>query len=436
MLWLVNSMDRPTELPVVPFASMNSKTRPRPPLGVLCLTLASFGCTKASSPSPKATEPTATPEESADAELQRLAMLGYLDYAETSPADQQSFGVLVHDEERSEGGFVLLSHIPTATADLIDLEGRTLRRWEFEGAERLIRARLLSNGDLLAVTEEQTWQQMRQSKQVEKEPRSLRRLDPSGAELWRLRSEWHHDARELEDGSLIALDSRTHLTDRGVSTRFRDELLTRLSADGEVLESRSLYEMLVGSPGTAGLLEPPLRGDVFHANSFAWIEGAALDADHPFFGGPAALVSVRELDLVTAFRWSDGEFLWSFGPGELLGQHEATLTQGGSVLLFDNGDQSRRYSRILTIDPRTNQIERDWSADSPETFYSGSRGTVQELPGGNLLVANSNAGEVFELDPGGAIVWHYRTPVTDSKGRTATLRAEWVQTTAIEPGPR
>ena len=55
--------------------------------------------------------------------------------------------------------------------------------------------------------------------------------------------------------------------------------------------------------------------------------------------------------LVLIVDWDRRDLLWAWGQGELVRQHEATWLPDGQVLLFDNGDETRRWSRVLAVDP-------------------------------------------------------------------------------------
>jgi hypothetical protein len=100
--------------------------------------------------------------------------------------------------------------------------------------------------------------------------------------------------------------------------------------------------------------------------------------------------------------------------------HNATLLENGNLLIFDNrrGDD---YSRLVELDPLSREIVWEYRAPNPEDFYSRSRGSAQRLPNGNTLVSQSDEARVFEITPEGRIVWEWRTPDLDSKGRPATF---------------
>ena len=106
---------------------------------------------------------------------------------------------------------------------------------------------------------------------------------------------------------------------------------------------------------------------------------------------------------------------WRTGP--FLRQHDPDFLPNGHILVFDNrlGGRGHRFgeSRIVEIDPK-NPVTTDlvWSFTGSERqpFYSNERGKLQALPNGNILVAETLAGRVFELargDGGTQLVWEW-----------------------------
>ncbi len=119
------------------------------------------------------------------------------------------------------------------------------------------------------------------------------------------------------------------------------------------------------------------------------------------------------------------------GPGELQYPHEATWLESGNVMIFDNGTVERAYSRIVEVDPTTGNIVWEFRTTPAELFFSKARGTCQELPGGNVLIASSNEGEVFGVTRKGEVVWRY-VP-RDDKGKRLVIRAERYPSRIVEP---
>ena len=88
--------------------------------------------------------------------------------------------------------------------------------------------------------------------------------------------------------------------------------------------------------------------------------------------------------------------------------------------MFDNG-LGRKYSRLIELDPLTEEIVWEYKADPPTDFFTLSRGSVQRLPNGNTLAAESDRARAFEVTPEGDIVWEFLCPHEVEPGRRATI---------------
>ena len=143
------------------------------------------------------------------------------------------------------------------------------------------------------------------------------------------------------------------------------------------------------------------------------------------------LVTVRHQNLVAIVDLDRERLLWTWGPDEVEYPHEARWLENGHVLLFDNGSEARGYSRILEVDPATGRIVWDYRAPRPRDFLSESRGTVQALGNGNVLIASSNQGVVFETSRSGELVWRYVYRGDD--GKLEAIRAARYPHARVEP---
>jgi outer membrane protein assembly factor BamB len=398
--------------------SITSGSRPAPGRGLALVLALGLGCGQEPSPPPEADA--APPAVSAE-EQERLAGLGYVDFADV-PADAAR-GLVVHDPALSYPGYTLVGLKALQRAVLLDPEGSEVWRWEYPFGSG--RVRLMPDGDLLVVA-------------FENRERSLARLDWHGRIRWRQPHDVHHDVAPAPGGRLLVLARRylrhpeleaLHEDLPEGEVRVREDGILALDAEtGEVVEERWLDAALRARPDLfqyrpierPKLADGEVKLDVYHANSVSWLEDSPLAERDPIYAAGNVLVTIRNQNLVAIFRWEPWELLWAWGPGELLMPHNATLLENGNLLIFDNrrGDD---YSRLVELDPLSREIVWEYRAPNPEDFYSRSRGSAQRLPNGNTLVSQSDEARVFEITPEGRIVWEWRTPDLDSKGRPATF---------------
>ena len=126
------------------------------------------------------------------------------------------------------------------------------------------------------------------------------------------------------------------------------------------------------------------------------------------------LASYRPTSTVLRISRKTGKILWKLGPPMVAGQHAPTLLANGNILIFDNGvhrlDDAMPYSRVIEVDPATNQIVWKYQDKPAWNFFSPRMGLAQRLPNGNTLITEASFGRFFEVTSQGKIVWEYVNP--------------------------
>jgi uncharacterized protein (UPF0248 family) len=126
------------------------------------------------------------------------------------------------------------------------------------------------------------------------------------------------------------------------------------------------------------------------------------------------LASFRPTSTVVRISRKTGEIVWKLGPPTVAGQHAPTMLGNGNVLIFDNGvhrlDDSMPYSRVIEVNPATNQIVWMYQDRPGWNFFSPRMGGAQRLPNGNTLITEASSGRFFEITKDGEVVWEYVNP--------------------------
>lgn len=354
--------------------------------------------------------PAASVADETPVDFEALRSLGYVDFAESGAEPWTGPGVepgvetgLVHATPDPERGYTLVVSIPHCTADLVGPEGEVARSWRATDAARWFRAKLSIDGDLVVIGRER-----------ERSPETdfLACYDWDGDLRWRASAPVHHDFDWSPEGEIVALGKEVRTV---AGEPVEDNPLLFFSPEGELLRSLSLLDVLVQHPEVYEL--PRFRpsanvqgAEIFHANSICWMDQPQLEGEGDWWRPTNVALSIRNQNLVVIVDTETRELVWSWGPGELELQHEATFLANGNLLLFDNGALTRDYSRLLQVDPRTDSVVWEYTTTPPQRFFSSGRGTTEAIPGGGVLTANSNSGEVFELDGQGEIVWAWINP--------------------------
>jgi outer membrane protein assembly factor BamB len=354
-----------------------------------------------------------------------LRSLGYL--AESRPeAHRDKKGLTVYDREKATPGYVLYNYcgwgagLESDTENnhwgdivLLDLEGKELHRWETPAVDErqggVSIAKLLPGGDLI----------------VNRADRNVARIDFEGNTVWSVDGVYHHDlAVEADESVWVMVERKLDLpeTKRG---RILDHGVAHISKDGKPLETLWFSDSLAqaNQPRYAKILNKPRkrrgRGDVLHANA---VEILQSDGPNGLWKKGDILSSIRNFNLVVILQRDTGKLLWEWGSGKLQHQHSPVMTADNKVLVFDNGYR-RHSSKLVEIDPATNEVVWTYEGTPDNPFYSGTRGTVESLPSGNVFVGSSNDGRMFEANREGEIVWEYWTTEHSSKGKVVPIRA-------------
>ena len=396
--------------------------------GLLMVFLLGVGCER----------PTGTPAGTETVDLvdddvaEHLRALGYVAWDED--ADHSLSGAVVHDAAAVAPGANLYTN-DEDTVLLIDAEGTLLRSWELPGRKHCEHVELLAGGRLAVLCERE----------------ALVILETDGTVALEVPGNVHHDVAELEDGSLLVPVRDEARIYRGRSVVF-DSIL-QVSPDGTTRtfwsshhELETLHEL--HDQGELDKLPEPrmlrhylwrwMRGkaisrhDYYHLNAVEVLGETPLGQRDSRYRSGNLLISLRNADTVVILDRDTLEPVWHWGEGTLELPHDPIWLQEGRLLVFDNGTR-RGYSRVLEVDPRTDEIAWRYPERDIHSLFSEWRGSSQRLVGGNTLICESERGHVLEVTPGGQIVWEFWNPELGEKGRRRIYRFTRLPPDAVTP---
>jgi Arylsulfotransferase (ASST) len=337
---------------------------------------------------------------------EQIESLGYLSGYEKASENE---AITVHEPDQCYAGvsLCLSGHKPEAI--LMDLSGRTLHSWnhdfatewpdywraDFVGPELhqfWRRAHVFPNGDLLAVYEKL----------------ALVKLDKDSNVLWFRKFPHHHDLRVLADGRILILGTNIAIVERINRDReIFEDFIMLLDQDGNELERLSVLECLENSDYRTLLDTVELAGDFLHTNSVQRLDGRHADKVAAFADGNY-LISLPFLNTVAVIDPRQRKVVWAL-TGLWCFQHDPDLLDNGNLLVFDNQGNGG-MSKVVELDPQTQQIVWAYRGNEENGFYSEICGSNQRLPNGNTLIVETTGGRAFEVTPGGDIVWEYNNP--------------------------
>jgi hypothetical protein len=188
-----------------------------------------------------------------------------------------------------------------------------------------------------------------------------------------------------------------------------------------LLEWRSLDHI----PITESHRPPEDLYDYLHVNSIDVLPDGNL------------LVSARHTWTLYKLDRRSGAVIWRLGGkrsdfklghgARFTWQHDARHRPDGSITLFDNGSDGRQYTAsesrgvVLAIDERARTARLAAEYRHPSRLISVSMGSVQLLPGGNVLVGWGSQPYASEFTPGGKLVADAEMPKKEQSYRSFSM---------------
>ena len=367
-------------------------------------------------------------------DVKNLKTLPYA--AAVNVEDSFDDGVNLYKKDKVFAGYNLFCLRNTAYACLYDLSGKCLKRWQVEDKNSLDwqYVDLDADGNLFFLEKP-----MDTASHDGRQPllNALGKLDRESSLLWYVKGRFHHDFIFIPEGRVVTFSRKERLVQwRGEEVPILDDKILILdSATGKTLKEFSVYDLLGNDYITDKQIKRIKRrsdfnkivaalkaksqdiliindtaGDVFHINSIVRID-RKIDG---FAEAGDFLISVREPNLVAVLKGDFSGLRWEVRD-EFKKQHQPSLLENDNILVFDNKWKDG-FSRVVEFDVHSKKVVWQYAADKPNVFFSGTRGGAQNLPNGNVFVANSNQGQLFEITREGELVWRYLSP-TWQKGR-------------------
>jgi len=351
--------------------------------------------------------------------IEQLSAIGYLAGTE---AAHDLHGVIQHDPQRVTPGLNLITSGHGPVALLMNLDGEVVHEWRAEFAQVFPdhpraesakeprpnfwrAAQLFPNGDLLVI-----W-----------EFYGLFKLDRDSRLLWAVSELAHHDLQLTGAGEIVHLQAKRKMIPGIAKKPALEDFIVVRDGEGRELRRVAMSDALrnIHWPRLRkafwnrskergyGLNEKSIY-DPFHTNSLWLLSRAEAARLGDTFRAGDALVSMAMLDTIAIIDMEKGVTRWSQqGPFGM--QHGPRLTPDGDIILFNNFLEADQSS-VLTLDPRTRRVVREYTGPVSEPLHSRRSGRVQVLPNGNTLVIETDRGRALELAEDGDVVWEFRSP--------------------------
>lgn len=344
--------------------------------------------------------------------------------------DHDKSGVTRHDPERAFEGYTVYETVHSA-AYLIDMAGNRKHTWKkpFHEAwpdpphvsdpvdEKAIHwsgAHVYPNGDVLAnyTADGDTPYGY-----------GLIKLDKNSKIIWKYPEHVHHDVTVTDDGTIWTLlqefrdlsnEPMPAMPDKFRDVRILDDLIVKLTPDGEELTRFSLTDVVVDSEliDHMGNWHRGKKWDFLHTNNVQPV--SEKFASHHDFAEPGQLlVSFREINTIGLVDPETEELVW-FDRQFWVKQHDPDDLPNGHILIFDNQGYRGHgvgMSRVVEYDPSSGDIVWSYKGTKEDRFITKWGGKQTPLPNGNVLIAENLNSRLFEVDREGNVVWELYNPL-------------------------
>lgn len=347
-------------------------------------------------------------------------------------------GVTRHVPQRADEGLTLVQGIFTEGLELrlIDMSGKILNRWNadlfkiWQNPKHIIPEKNIPVDDFHYHTQGM-WLYPDGSIVFNFAEKGTVKLDACGKVMWKLDRMTHHSVTPAPDGS-VWIPAKADVR------QVPDELLLTNITHEALLHSDGWYEDRILNIGPDGSIEKEFS--VLQALFDAGLDNHLYDVSHINPLDPThvndielvttelaakiegvrkgdLLISIRQMHMLAILDQDTGQLKWHF-VGPWVRQHDPDITNDGNIEVYNNlaggYRKSTSGSNLVSLDPATNEIQILYPTAGVEGFFSDLMGTHQLLANGNRLIAESRAGRVFEITPGGWVAWEYIVPYDET----------------------
>ena len=324
-------------------------------------------------------------------------------------------GVVKLNNYECAGGYRFYSSRQTHQAHLIDIYGNVINSWSYPTGSWHY-AEMLPNGHVIA---------------IDKDDKTIE-LDWESNLVWEAEGTPHHDIYKYPGGNIIVLDEEK--VSGGIGNKADDDSWSisylREYDGNEVVwewhQINHLEEIAAFIEDDWNMME---EFDGSHTNSIEVLPENPSGLKDSRFQQGNILIDDKAINTMFVIDKESKEVVWAKYVGAGSAQHMPTMLENGNIMYYDNNghDGHPAHTRIVELDPITDEIIWEYYGDPPRTFYSRTRGSAEVLPNNNVLIAESDAGRMFEVNRDGEIVWEFLNPDRDgdTKKRQPMYRVLW-----------
>lgn len=129
------------------------------------------------------------------------------------------------------------------------------------------------------------------------------------------------------------------------------------------------------------------------------------------------MISLRNINTIVVFDPGTRRVKY-LSVGAVLRQHDPDFVDGETISVFDHNnlavwgeettpDPAGHQSRVVRLSASKPGVDVRFSGSAQQPFFTDIMGSHQLLPNGHMLLVESIAGRVVEIDAAGRVVWEH-----------------------------
>jgi len=347
-------------------------------------------------------------------------------------------------------------------AHLIDLNGNSVHEWKDAAGHSTLIDPALNGGKLGHIfvtidTIEGKGTDLVPGQVNRRISKTIGELDWDGKTVWEFgekapgaAAQQHHDWARLPNGNTVVLANLVHPVKGFKQPQILDDVIYEVNPAGEVVWKWIASEHLNEFGFTKAelkLVRNADTADYLHVNNLKVVgPNRWFAAGDKRFDPENLVIDARNANFIIIIDKKTGKVAWNLGPhyaanengqrtrkvprpvDQIAAQHDAHiipegLPGAGNLLVFDNQGEAgyppvalptTGGSRVLEIDPVKKEIVWQYTGESSGgpswSFRSTHISAARRLPNGNTFIDEGQSGRLFQVTPGGEIVWEYVNP--------------------------
>ncbi len=237
----------------------------------------------------------------------------------------------------------------------------------------------------------------------------LIRVDACSKPVWTIAGGFHHSIENDSDGNYWVPRRLSSPTRKAEALNMAESELVKIHPDGKILVRIPMYKIFADNGMQAHIDGQPTSVDPYHINDIQPVMKSG-----PYWQKDDLFLSLRNLSMVLLYRPSTGKVIWH-QKGPWLAQHDVNILDDYRISIFDNhvsmGFAPGRVdgtNRLAIVDFRNGAVSFDYdTAFKNQAIKTVSQGRGIILPGGDMLVEETNYGRLLRVAPNGAIRWRF-----------------------------